>query len=403
MAGSPTLRELRQRCLLAGRKDGKGGATATGVRWWLKYCIYGRSINPCRLEKADAGLQARLDEETLLCDFILWLVVCQPSGRSIAARTARQYVSHVQGWHRAHFGTSIGGDVPMHRLRYVVKGIKDMLDRPSHFRRLGVRTQDLHAVLRGVLVGASKEVLVWRAALSTAFCALLRGGEFATQDGVDPKTGELFKFDAEHGLRRSDLSFFRDEAGVLHAKLMVTPLKKRVKERVAVILSAGGTLVDPVEELWRMVEADPVPERERRWTPLFRLRSGEPLRVAEVRSQVRRVMAAIGRPAADYGAHSLRIGGATAALAAGVDPSVIRLLGRWSSDCYEIYTRLNRQVAVRVGLQVGSTAFDDFESGFQSEVLELLPSEYTSMPQVDLDDFRGAYDSEAEDDEEDEL
>ena len=101
-----------------------------------------------------------------------------------------------------------------------------------------------------------------------------------------------------------------------------------------------------------MVEADPVPERERPWTPLFRHRSGAPLRVAEVRSEVRKMMSAIGRPAADYGAHSLRIGGATAALAAGVDPSVIRLLGRWSSDCYEIYTRLNRQVAVRVGLQV---------------------------------------------------
>ena len=38
--------------------------------------------------------------------------------------------------------------------------------------------------------------------------------------------------------------------------------------------------------------------------------------------------------------HSFRIGGATAAFAAGVPESAIQLLGRWSSDAYRAYLRI---------------------------------------------------------------
>ena len=50
-------------------------------------------------------------------------------------------------------------------------------------------------------------------------------------------------------------------------------------------------------------------------------------------------MTAIGQDPAQYGAHSYRIGGATALFAAGADPMVIRTMGRWSSDCYRLYVR----------------------------------------------------------------
>ena len=38
--------------------------------------------------------------------------------------------------------------------------------------------------------------------------------------------------------------------------------------------------------------------------------------------------------------HSSRIGGATALMSAGVDPSLIKNKGRWASDAYEIYCRV---------------------------------------------------------------
>ena len=51
------------------------------------------------------------------------------------------------------------------------------------------------------------------------------------------------------------------------------------------------------------------------------------------------LMHAIGEDPSQFGTHSYRIGGATALFAAGADPTVIRTMGRWSSDCYRLYVR----------------------------------------------------------------
>ena len=47
--------------------------------------------------------------------------------------------------------------------------------------------------------------------------------------------------------------------------------------------------------------------------------------IEQVRSTVKALMAALGEDPSLFGAHSLRIGGATAALTAGIHPSIIRL------------------------------------------------------------------------------
>eukprot|EP00966_Prymnesium_polylepis_P240905 5571266-Prymnesium_polylepis.1 len=71
-------------------------------------------------------------------------------------------------------------------------------------------------------------------------------------------------------------------------------------------------------------------------------------------------MESIGLDPGCFGAHSLRIGGATAALAAGVHPSVT---ARWSSDVWQIYARLSKQSSLGVPKVIGSTPFDDCERG----------------------------------------
>ena len=43
--------------------------------------------------------------------------------------------------------------------------------------------------------------------------------------------------------------------------------------------------------------------------------------------------------AEQFGTHSLRIGGATALFAMGADETVIRTMGRWSSDIHRLYVR----------------------------------------------------------------
>ena len=106
-------------------------------------------------------------------------------------------------------------------------------------------------------------------------------------------------------------------------------------------------MLDPVRLMQQMIERDPVAEEERASTPLF-ARRGRAVAVREVRAMVQLLMRKLGLESARFGAHSLRIGGATAALAAGMSAAAIRAAGRWSSDVYRIYCRVSRQSAAGV-------------------------------------------------------
>jgi len=68
--------------------------------------------------------------------------------------------------------------------------------------------------------------------------------------------------------------------------------------------------------------------------PFFRLRSGWPITVDKLRDWVKRLMQGIGLKPAHFGAHSLRIGGATALFAASADLHGMCTMGRWFSNCY---------------------------------------------------------------------
>ena len=50
------------------------------------------------------------------------------------------------------------------------------------------------------------------------------------------------------------------------------------------------------------------------------------------------------RGACGLNTHSFRIGGASAAASAGVPDSVIKIMGRWSSDCYRRYLHVTNGV-----------------------------------------------------------
>jgi len=104
-------------------------------------------------------------------------------------------------------------------------------------------------------------------------------------------------------------------------------------------MGAGGTLIDAVADMRRLFKVDPVDPAAAKFTPLFRLRSGSPITIDMLRDWVKRLMQAIGLDPAHFGAHSLRIGSATALFAAGADPNIIRTMGRWSSDYYRLYVR----------------------------------------------------------------
>jgi hypothetical protein len=73
---------------------------------------------------------------------------------------------------------------------------------------------------------------------------------------------------------------------------------------------------------------------------------------------------AIGRDATVYGAHSLRIGGATALAFLHIPGDQIQAAGRWHSGAYLRYLRQTRGSALRNLTLVASAETDDMEADF---------------------------------------
>ena len=71
--------------------------------------------------------------------------------------------------------------------------------------------------------------------------------------------------------------------------------------------------------------------------PLFMLQNKEPLTRTLLNANLRELLNILGYVETEYAPHSFRIGAATTAAAANIPPWLIKTLGRWHSDCYELY------------------------------------------------------------------
>ena len=117
-----------------------------------------------------------------------------------------------------------------------------------------------------------------------------------------------------------------------------------------------------------MLRVDPVPETRKATTPMFRDPvTNDALRTGALRQLTRKLMLGIGEDPAQFGLHSYRIGGATALFAAGATPLTIRMMGRWSSDCYRLYVRACYQQTLAWTAKCGSTEVHDLAGEFGQE------------------------------------
>ena len=385
LASSSKLRPLARRLIMSAVADRQGGATATGVRHWLKFNMYGVGLSPLQHLDRDAPRWQKLEAESRLIDFVVWLVTCRPTGRRISADTGRKYAGQVVSWMRRVYSADFAGGMDLTNLRDVIKGMRREFGcRPKRVR-YGVRPQQLKQALDQCLpqerCGLQQQT--WRALLVVTLCGLLRGGEVGVTDADAsfPTWG--------------DVSFRRLSSGELIAVLMVRVLKdgKFTGKTTPVFLKGGGSLLDPVAELLALAR---LAGARRAAEPLFCDAHGRAISRSAIAAFVKALMAAIGEDPDRFGAHSLRIGGATAALAAGMHPSVIRIAGRWSSDVWELYARLTQESACDISRIVGSSSFVDVERGsFVSEELEMTPAEL-AVYGADLD---GDGDADFSDDE----
>ena len=340
--------------------DGKGGDSATAVKWWRGFLLNAMGESePGRVLDVHAPLQAKLDEELLIMEYATWLVQV----RRVTPATARAYVSTVQCWHERRYGVRLAGNLVLGRLPAMLKGMENAAGgKQPRRKRRGVTPGKLAESMAKCIGGGSMAEANWRAALQVGFCGLLRGKELGK--------GDAKRSDLSKELTRADVSF-EVRGGKRCASLTMRPCEKGKMgmqgKTVKVWLAGGGSHLDPVAALEELFRVDAVPREEWASTPLFREADGNAFTTRRVRAVVRGLMECGGEPPLEFGAHSLRIGGATAALAAGVPPHYIKAMGRWCSEIYEIYCRVSDAAVVRFGTAIASMDYEDFENEFQDD------------------------------------
>jgi hypothetical protein len=324
--------------------DGNMGRDKTGVKAWFQFWE-DEGGSPHRvLDPYYTTIHAKLAEEWKCMQFLAALV----EERGIAPDSAAVYFSQTQGWHGREHGIKLCGGLKLTRLPQMIKGWKRMGDAPQPRVRRAIAPQKLRKAMDMLLERSNPDHACIRAAITLAFQGLLRSAEYSM-------TGST-KWNKKDHLTRRDLA----ELTLRRLVLWMHPCKNmhHLKGKtVPLVIGAGGTYLDAVQELANYLGLDPDRSED---TPLFRLPStGEALRDSDVMAWTRALMAAVGLDPNEYGTHSYRIGGATALFAQGADPTVIRTMGRWSSDIYRLYVRACFDRCCQWTAQAGSCAVTD--------------------------------------------
>ena len=330
-------------------RDGKRGRTHTGVKAWFSFCEDTMGTQAERPLDPNEPLWVKLEEEWLAMRFVIALV----EERGVSPETARQYFSSVQGWHAREHGIKLAGGLKLERLPQMLKGLRRIIGEAPRAVRRGIAPQALKKAMDLVLDPSVPAHANMRAALATALQGLLRSAEFCGD-----------KVNAKLMLTRADLVQLTDDLMIL----MMHPCKNMHHlggKTCPLVIGAGGEFVDAVKEVRNMLAVDPHDAAAADATPLFRdPATNRPLSYDAVLGTTKELMAAIGEDPAQFGTHSYRIGGATALFAAGANETVIRTMGRWSSDLHRLYVRACFEQCVDWTKRAGSAAVSDLAGTF---------------------------------------
>lgn len=277
--------------------------------------------------------------------FAIYCVVGKGLKVSVAAQygtNVRTCITNESGWDLKGMGDGKWG-----RLTRLFGQLKK--DFPGEKRiRLPVLQQDLIRI-RGQLNLRTHEDAMYWAVMLMSFFGVNRGGDVLpqTQSGFDP----------EDDARRCDVS-------MEGADLMLLDLRENTKTGGKAgdfgykpYVRDPGNPLCPVTAFENYAALDRLRPGERaESTPLFRHGNGKCTSTSDLLKFLKNKLSAVGLNAAHYGVHSLRIGGATAALSCpDGDKYTVKVMGYWLGDTVRLYTRPTREMVVALQRQMMRT------------------------------------------------
>ena len=341
--------------LNAATNDGKGGENATGTRAYKTFC---RKYNrvPVRPIDPNAPLWVKLSEEMWMMRFIAETI----DDRTILPATGRAYFGAANAWHLRKTGIGFAAGMDLKRLAEMVKGLKKLRDGPPQQMRRGISPKQLREGMDIVYPPVTRENVNIRAMLSTGLQGLMRGRELGAEGS----------FDHELDVARGDISTATAERLAFFCRPAKNMRHTRGKT-VPIVIGAGGKFIDAHAEVANMLKLDPTPWGKEDCTPMFRHANGDAFTTDQVRDLVKALMLSIGENPDQFGAHSLRFGGATALFAAGADPIHIKTMGRWSSDCWRLYVRACFEQSIAWSVRLGSQEVHDMHGEHEKKAQEV--------------------------------
>ena len=216
------------------------------------------------------------------------------------------------------------GDFPV--LQYVLRGVR-RVSRPPTQPRLPITPQILrHIKSQWAPQGGETDYVMLWAACCAGFFGFMRAGEFTSRPGEHPPSLTVEDVAVDD---RANPTMVR-----IHLKRSKTD---PFRHGVDIYLGRTGRDLCPVAALLAFMAIRPPGNGA-----LFVFANGTPLTRDKLVEAVRCALQKAGVPAAGYSGHSFRIGAATSAAEAGLEDSVVKMLGRWESAAYQRYIQTPR-------------------------------------------------------------
>ena len=183
--------------------------------------------------------------------------------------------------------------------------------------------------------------MLW-AAITAAFFGFLRSFEFCStsSNSFVPHCTPLFR----------DVSCVSTNVFLFLKTSKTAPFRECHTLR----FTESGASVCPVRALWSHLQYCNAPEQ-----PLFNFVSGSYLTRQELSDTLKRLLPSVSEDS--LSSQSFRIRAATPAAAAGVPDWFIKVLGRWSSDCYEWHIKTPSAIFDRMPSMLCSVEGPNYE------------------------------------------